>query len=368
MASSFAVGLVSALPAALLVILKKPSWAVLISVLIACIAVGLAAYSLQLTRKRDRSSSPPPSQSLSSADLLAHPISIQTVRDQYERWQDDLSDKVFDVLWNRPQPSQPVAPDRLVEMLANRFPHLVHEHASGEMVRAIEEIRVLQRLPMLAYSPEGYFLVGDDFRLNKSIDRESKLQIARVAASYVTSGMSIALDGGTTTLEVANVLLTRIMAKTLDRIRLTSASIQICSGFLEMHESREAIRTGSLEVWSMAGPLHASCWTVDPPPSALLPWALDLAIIGANGITQDGFFLPTTRGLEVKKTFITHSPLTLIVADANKVGRTLHEQFATWNDPVKLITNRPTQKAKRQILASFPRGSVIYSPARVKQQ
>jgi len=246
-------------------------------------------------------------------------------------------------------------------MVAERAPDLVDKRSPEEVVRAIEEIRLLHVLPTLERDRSGFFLRSDDFHLNKTTAPEAKKEVAFAAASYVRPGMSIAFDGGSTTLEVTRVLISRIVAKTLHSIRVTTSSIQICTEFLAVHECREAIRLGELEVWSMAGPLHPSCWTQDPPNTETCPWPLDLAIIGANGITQEGFYLPNNDGLEVKKTFLAASPATLIVSDSSKIGRQLPVLFATWDDSVTLITDRPSEAAVRHLIQSFPKRSVVYS-------
>jgi DeoR family transcriptional regulator of aga operon len=252
-------------------------------------------------------------------------------------------------------------PLALVDLIAERYPELAGHNSPEGLVRAIEEIRLLRSLPTLERNRSGYFVNSDDFYLKKTLALEAKRQIAFAAASYVQPGMSIAFDGGTTTLQVARILMSRIISKTLDRIRLTTCSIQVCSEFLAIPECREAIRDGDLEVWSMAGPLHPSCWTMDPPSTEPTPWPLDLAIIGANGITRDGFYLPNRDGLAVKQTLIAAAPATLIVADSSKIGRQLPEVFCGWTDAVKLITDRPIDAGTRRALQTFPKTGVILS-------
>jgi DeoR/GlpR family transcriptional regulator of sugar metabolism len=99
---------------------------------------------------------------------------------------------------------------------------------------------------------------------------------------------------------------------------------------------------------------------MDPPSTEKVPWPLDIAIIGANGITVDGFYLPNRDGLEIKKTLIRSASRTLIIADSSKVGRRLPELFSGWTDKVTLITDRPTDPAARRVLHSVPKNSVIY--------
>ena len=358
MITSFVVGFASALPAAILLLLKKADWIIVTSLLISCIAVGVASYAFMMERRRIRATRQ------LAAPVHGRFVSKQAVlpgRDEHERFRQELSGVVFAILWNRAKPDFPLNPLGLSRMVSERAPELAGERSPEDIVRAIEEIRVLHVLPTLERDRSGFFLRSDDFHLNKTTAPEAKKQVAFAAASYVRSGMSIAFDGGSTTLEVARVLISRIVAKTLHSIRVTTSSIQICTEFLAVHECREAIRFGELEVWSMAGPLHPSCWTQDPPCTETCHWPLDLVIIGANGITSDGFYLPNDDGLEVKKTFVVSAPATLIVSDSSKIGRQLPVRFATWKDRVTLITDRPSDAAVRHLVQSFPKRSIIYS-------
>jgi DeoR/GlpR family transcriptional regulator of sugar metabolism len=361
MITSFVAGLASALPAVILAVLQKLSWVVAISLSITCAAVAIGAYGFISGRRAARLARRSTAESRQNLPQRPSELTLHGGQEDRSVARYELSDAVFTVLWNRAVPDQPMNPLALVDLIAERYPELADHNGPEDLVRAIEEVRLLRRLPTLERNRNGYFVNSDDFYLKRTLALEAKRQVAFAAASYVHPGMSIAFDGGTTTLQVARILITRIISKTLDRIRLTTCSIQICSEFLAIPECREAIRDGDLEVWSMAGPLHPSCWTMDPPSTELAPWPLDLAIIGANGITKEGFYLPNRDGLAVKQTLISIAPVTLIAADSSKIGRRLPEKFCSWSDGVRLITDRPTDAGTRRLLQSFPKAEVILS-------
>jgi DeoR/GlpR family transcriptional regulator of sugar metabolism len=358
LATSFAAGIATALPAATLVVLQKPTWVVAIAILVTCVAVGVGTYGF-LSGRRRRSLDRQAGQQRGMV-TVSEPGSGDV--------RQEMSNLVFAVLWNRADPSEPMNPLTLADLLTHRSPQLVPDSSPEDVVRFVEEVRLLHILPTLERNRVGYFLNGDDFHFKKAIAHEGKKQIALAAASYIDPGTSVAFDGGSTTLEVVRVLITRIVAKTLYNIRITTSSIQICTEILGVHECREAIQAGDLEVWSMAGPLHPSCWTMDPPSSERLPWPIDLAVIGANAITGTGFYLPNEHGFEVKKTFIKQARETLVIADSSKIGRRLPELFATWDDGVKLITDRPADRGQRRVLQSFPRQSLLYSSDILQRQ
>ncbi|HZB30076.1 MAG TPA: hypothetical protein VE465_07905 [Streptosporangiaceae bacterium] len=350
-------GLASILPATILALLQKPNWSVLISMTIACGAVGFGMHGFVYGRRN----------ALHAAKMAAQVArSTATLRPSRPHQDDeaDLAATVFHVLWNRADPGKPMDPLRLAHAIADHAPDVLADRNRDDIVRSVERIRRLGELPPLVRNREGFFLDSDDlhFKLNMAV--EHKRQIAETAAAYVRPGMSIAFDGGSTTLQVARILSSRIAASTLFQLRITTSSIQVCSELLGVPECREAIRDGELSVWSMAGPLHPSCWTMDPPNTEDCPWPLDLAIIGANGIQPDGFYLPNEHGYWVKKTLLRLAPRTLIVADSTKLGKQLPVRFAPWSESITLITNRPDDAAARRILQTLPKHSVVYSAPR----
>jgi DeoR family transcriptional regulator, fructose operon transcriptional repressor len=355
--TSLVAGFSSALPGAVLVVLEQPNWVVVASVAVGVVAVGVGTWTYVVGRRAARGVRRPIGPAFATGRPTADPA--PTTVGEFDRWRQELSHTLFQVLWQRNRPSEPIHPLRLAAAVAQQAPALISGRTTEQIVRAIEEIRLLKWLPALHRNAAGFYLDNDDFALNQTLARDLKTEIAKAAATYVRDGMSIALDGGTTTLEVARVIASSFVAKTIERLWITSASLQISSEFSEVPECREAIRAGALAVWCMEGPLHG--WTTDPPADARMPWPLDLAIIGSNGITCDGFHLPTEQGLQVKKAFIAAAPRTLVVADSGKVGRQLPQLFGTWHDSILLITDRPKDRAAKRLLDTMPKDRVRYS-------
>ncbi|HEX6471352.1 MAG TPA: hypothetical protein VF069_19785 [Streptosporangiaceae bacterium] len=357
MVTGLVTGVASVLPAAILALVHKPNWAVLASVIIACVALGVGAHGFLYGRRNARRVA----KLKSRAAIGPSQRSGGTVTKSAQGSESELAAAVFSVLWNRSDPDRPMDPLQLAGRLRERFSGKLSDCGPEDILRDVERVRRLGELPPLVRNRQGFFLDSDDLHFKQNLAVEHKRQIAVAAAAYVRPGMSIAVDGGSTTLEVARVLASRIAAKTLFQLRVTTSSLQICSEMLGMLECREAIRAGDLSVWAMAGPLHPSCWTMDPPSTEQCPWPLDLAILGANGVLPDGFYLPNENGLWVKKTFLRLAPATVVVADSTKLGKRLSVRFATWTAPVKLITDRPDDANARRILQSCPKRSVIYS-------
>lgn len=343
--------LVTAVAGTLIAKVEKASWVAILAIAIAVVAVGLGTWSYVTGRRMAKVGGGP-------SPASATPVPAIT---EYQQWRRELSEVIFSVLWQRDSPTTPIQPLDLANATAERAPSVAGYRSPEQLVRAVEEIRQLKLLPTLQRDATGFYLSDDDFVLNQTLGMTAKLEIAAAAATYVRDGMSVALDGGTTTLEVARAIARKFITQSTERLRITSASLQICAELLEIPECREAIRHGKLEIWSMEGPLHATCWTMDPPPDASMPWPLDLAIVGANGITRDGFYMPTNRGAEVKRAFIRTAERALIVADSSKVGRPLAELFSEWTDKICLITNRPSERAARRLLAALPKRRVVYS-------
>ena len=96
---------------------------------------------------------------------------------------------------------EPLKPEALLITLKTGKLDHISGFSDEYLLGVINEISTLRLVPKLQHVAEGYYLLGDDFELNRSTSSRSKSLIAARAMQYVTSGMSIALDGGTTTIK-----------------------------------------------------------------------------------------------------------------------------------------------------------------------
>jgi DeoR/GlpR family transcriptional regulator of sugar metabolism len=158
----------------------------------------------------------------------------------------------------------------------------------------------------------GAVFVGGAGQLPPLEDRtgvqvEEKRQIARVAAARIQDGDSVLLDGGTTTLEVARLLVGRA-------VQIVTNSLPIAMLFASRHEADLVLLGGY--IYPRTG-------------VALGPWALRMmedihvhqAILSVGGITDKGLFNSNLLLVETERQMMRCADEVVVVADHTKVGR-----------------------------------------------
>src|SRR5262249_29880954 len=165
---------------------------------------------------------------------------------------------------------------------------------------------------MLRRTHGGAVYVGGPGSLPALEDRasaqlEEKRQIARTAASRINDGDSVLLDGGTTTLEVARLLVGRA-------VQIVTNSLPIAMLFASRHEADLVLLGGY--IYPRTG-------------VALGPWALRMmedihvhqAILSVGGITDKGLFNSNLLLVETERQMMRCADEVVVVADHTKIGR-----------------------------------------------
>lgn len=171
---------------------------------------------------------------------------------------------------------------------------------------------------------------------------EIKQAIGCKAAELIVDGDSLALDVGTTTLEIARALqgkqnLTIITAslpianQVVSNLSLTSEVRLILTGGI--------VRSGEL---SMIGHIAAQSYA---------DFHVDKAFIGVGGISvEDGLTEYNLEDAMVKKPLIQNARQRIVVADSSKIGRTTFTSIAPLSIVDVLITD---SQISEQSLRSF---------------
>jgi DeoR/GlpR family transcriptional regulator of sugar metabolism len=158
----------------------------------------------------------------------------------------------------------------------------------------------------------GAMYVGDGSALPALEDRsasqlEEKRAIARVAAARVRDGDTVLLDGGTTTLEVARLLVGR-------SVQVVTNSLPIATLFANRRESdlvllggyvypRTGVALGPLAVRMMED-LH-----------------VHQTVMSVGGITAKGLFNSNLLLVETERQMMRCADEVIVVADHTKIGR-----------------------------------------------
>ncbi len=156
-----------------------------------------------------------------------------------------------------------------------------------------------------------------------------KRQIAQIALKQIEDGDTIALDTGTTILELAQMLSQRrrltvvtndlVVAKTLE----TAPDIQI-------------ILLGGI----VRKGFHCTIGSETIKQTATEQLSVDKAFMATNGFTlQNGATTPDIRQAEAKKRLIAMANRIFLLCDCSKLGKVAFAQFAAAGDIDVLITN-----------------------------
>jgi len=148
---------------------------------------------------------------------------------------------------------------------------------------------------------------GYDFITQDDTNANEKRRIADRVAEIVKDGMTVMIDGGTTTYAVAKALLEK-------RLVIVTNSLPIAALMNEISKSETVVPGGTLynRLGVLCGPL---CET------ALEEMHADLAILGCAGLTEDGIWNSNAVLASYQRKMIQSSAETLFVADGTKVGK-----------------------------------------------
>ena len=155
-----------------------------------------------------------------------------------------------------------------------------------------------------------------------------KSRIGRIARDYLPDGGSILIDSGTTTLELVRQLPTD--QAVFGGHQLASGGFACWSICLRV----ELMLLGG-RIRNITGAAVGS-WTA----SALASLRVDVAFIGANGITPEaGLTTPDQAEAEIKRAMVDAAAQVVCLADYTKVGRTQLCRFASLSEVDVLITD-----------------------------
>lgn len=163
------------------------------------------------------------------------------------------------------------------------------------------------------------------FGLRTSEDTEVKRTLARHAASLIQPGDAVLIDNGTTALAVAREL----------------AGLGITALALSLHAAAALAAKPGNEVVVPGGTVgHDDLSFTDAGAAdAVRAMRFDIAIIGACAADPDtGLTVATWGDAQVKKAALASSRHVVLVATADKFGRTAAHRFGTLDDVDTIIT------------------------------
>ncbi len=182
--------------------------------------------------------------------------------------------------------------------------------------------------------PAGYdFIVQDDRQ------SAAKYAIAEQIVSRIHPGMTVMLDGGTSTYAVARQLVGK-------RIIVITNSLPIAALFNEVSSS-ETIVTGGT-VYNRLGVLYGPACE-----STLAEMHADLAILGTGGLTEEGIWNTNAMLVAYQKRMIRAADQTVFAVDHTKFGKRALYLASGFGPAVSIVgTGEPDARILRAMRAA----------------
>ncbi len=185
------------------------------------------------------------------------------------------------------------------------------------------------------------------FRSRGGLHAAEKRAIAARAAERVREGMTVSLDTGTTTMEVARAIGGMKNLKVLT-CSLPVASILYANPNVQLVLLGGTVRPGSPDL---------SGWLTE---ENLKQFRVDLAVLGADAADRTGLYTTDTNVARVSQAMVAGAGEAMLVADHTKFDRTAFVRFATWDLIDYVVTDSGVGKATRKWLMKAA-GKVVFS-------
>lgn len=175
-----------------------------------------------------------------------------------------------------------------------------------------------------------------DFIARNQRHPDEKFAIASLVAAQVQPGMTVILDGGSTTYAVARLLADK-------RLQVITNSLPIASLFSEVGNVETVVTGGSIysRFGVLLGPLCEDFFS---------QVHADLAILGGAGITENGIWNYNALFVAAQRKMIGAAERTVFALDNSKFGRKALSLTTPFDRRLTIVTDtRPTPAVARAI-------------------
>lgn len=178
-----------------------------------------------------------------------------------------------------------------------------------------------------------------DFIARDQRNPEEKFAIASLVAEQVQPGMTVILDGGSTTYAVARLLVEK-------RLQVITNSLPVASLFSEIGSVETIVTGGSIysRLGVLLGPLCEQSFEQTHA---------DLAILGGAGITESGVWNHNALIVAAQRKMIAAAERTVFALDNSKFGRKALSLTTPFDARFSIVTDtRPSAAVSRAISAA----------------
>lgn len=173
-----------------------------------------------------------------------------------------------------------------------------------------------------------------------------KRAIARDLANLIKPGSTLALDNGTTTLEVAKAVVG------IPGLTVLTSSLAIAS-VLYAHEGLETVLLGGT---ARKGSPDLTGWLTT---ENIKRFHVDYAVVGADGVTPDGAYTTAVDLARVCEAVMSAGTQAILVTDHSKIGRPSFCRYASLKQFAQIMTDEGVPVSERKWLDQIA-GRVTY--------
>lgn len=226
-----------------------------------------------------------------------------------------------------------------------------------ELGEILDRLSGMHLLNGVEYDDQFIFLSRENFSFKFDLHMEAKKQIARRAAREIQSGQTIALDGGSSVLEVARIVNRRIRMNALQDLNIVTNSIPAANELLnELSSIGAGDRDRRSRVFMIGGLARPVSLTTIPfafaeaaPPQSpsmqdldeilRLVGSIDVAFLGANGLYRDvGLGTHNRYETAVKTWMVSNAKKRIVLMDPTKLDIPQEVPFASFDDGLVILT------------------------------
>lgn len=243
-----------------------------------------------------------------------------------------------------------------IEDLFLRLKHLsvIGSLSDTQFNQLLVRLRQQGYLSGLVYTGQSIFVDEEHYNWKTALNISSKKRIANRALTFIKSNSVIALDAGSTTLELSKYISQGLKMRVWDNLKIVTNSISAANELLTTSsEMGLGDKNHILQVYIVGGrvrPNTLASVNINPESNEETAFAsilqslnrADISFIGANGISMDhGFTTHDNSETQTKADLLKYSEKKFIMADSSKFGIREEVIFATFDQDISVITEKP---------------------------
>jgi DeoR/GlpR family transcriptional regulator of sugar metabolism len=269
--------------------------------------------------------------------------------DRADNFIEDIAEKIRLLVYPFRQ-GNPLELVRLLEMLKEQ--DQLNDIELFDFYPFIEKLQKQGHLTGLVSDGEFIWVKQEHHSWKTAIHIENKEKIAKKACSLISSGDTIALDSGSTTLEIAKQIAKGLKMNLWDDITVVTNSIPAAQALLSISSNLELKDKNTvLNVYMTEGRIRPNSLAVVNDSSVfndtlsgfeemlIRLGGADLCLIGANGLYETtGFAVHNDYEIKTKKAIIKESKKRYIVCDPSKFNIKEERKFVGFDEDITVIT------------------------------